>query len=317
MSTANRATTLEIWPELPLDAWQATYRTLHMWLQIVGKTRLALAPMQNHWWQVALYVTTRGLSTSPIPYGERTFEIDLDFIDHELIVRTNDDLRAFMPLVPRTVADFYREYLNLLDTLGLDIHLDWPVPVEIAEAIPFAHDRVHTSYNADPVHRCWTVMVQVDRVLKEFRGRFIGKCSPVHFWWGGFDLACTRFSGRRAPPHPGGIPNTPDWVAQEAYSHECISAGWWPGNDQLPEPAFYAYAYPEPLGFSDVTVSPRAAYYHDELREFILPYDAVRSAAHPEMALLTFLQSTYAAAADLAGWPRAALEARRLALRSD
>src|SRR5918911_3219455 len=228
-----------------------------MWTQIVGKTRLALAPMVNHWWQVTLYVTSRGLGTSPIPYGERTFEVDFDFVYHELVVRTSEGTTRALPLAARSVADFYHEYLAVLHSLGIYVKL-WPVPVEVPEAIPFAEDQVHRSYDADAAQRCWRVLVQGDRVMKEFRGRFIGKVSPVHFWWGAFDLACTRFSGRRAPPHPGGIPNCPDYVMREAYSHECISAGWWPGTvEGLEEPAFYAYAYPETAGLPKAPIRPR------------------------------------------------------------
>jgi len=246
------------WPPLSLDEWRATYATLHLWTQIVGKTRLTLAPMQNHWWQVALYVTSRGLGTSPVPYRERTFEVDFDFLDHRLIARTSDGATRTLPLVARSVADFYREYLALLRSLDLDVRIR-AVPTEIAEAIPFLDDRAHASYDADAAQRCWRVLVQADRVLKAFRGRFLGKCSPVHFWWGSFDLACTRFSGRRAPPHPGGIPNVPDYVTREAYSHECISAGWWPGGGAVAAPAFYAYAYPEPPGCPEAPVRPAAA----------------------------------------------------------
>jgi uncharacterized protein DUF5996 len=308
MSKTDRATALGSWPELALADWRDTYTTLHMWSQMVGKTRLALAPMMNHWWQVAFYVTARGLTTSPMPCRERTFEVDFDFTDHELVVRTNDGFTGTMPLVPRTVADFYREYLGLLQSLELDVRLAWPVPVEVEEAIPFAEDATHRSYDADAAHRCWQILVQNDRVFKKFRARFVGKCSPVHFWWGGFDLACTRFSGRRAPLHPGGIPNTPDRVAQEGYSHECISAGWWPGNKQLPEPAYYAYAYPEPEGLPSARIQPAGAYYHSDLHEFVLPYDAVRTSSTPDEKLLSFLQSTYEAAAELAAWDRSALE---------
>jgi uncharacterized protein DUF5996 len=295
------------WPRLPLDEWQSTYATLQLWTQIVGKTRLRLSPMQNHWWHCTLYVTSRGLGTSPMPYGDRTFEIEFDFIDHQLVVRTSDGETRTLPLVPRTVADFYREYLALLHSLGVDVRIH-AAPNEIVDAIPFAEDRVHASYDGDAAQRSWRVLAHADRVLKEFRGRFIGKCSPVHFWWGGFDLACTRFSGRRAPPHPGGFPNLPDYVTQEAYSHECISAGWWPGGGPIPEPAFYAYAYPEPPGCPDAPVRPAAARYDRTMHEWILPYDAVRDAPDPDAALTGFLQSTYEAAAGLGAWDRAALE---------
>lgn len=297
----------QAWPALPLDGWRDTYATLHLWTQMVGKTRLALSPAENHWWHVALYVTPRGLSTSPIPYGNGTFEVAFDFIDHQLVVRTSDGRTASTPLAPRTTAEFWRDYLALLASLGIHAQIR-PVPAELPEVIPFEEDHVHASYDRDAAERCWRAMVQVDRVLKRFRGQFLGKSSPVHFWWGAFDLACTRFSGRPAPRHPGGIPNLPDYVAVEGYSHECISAGWWPGGNGIDEPSFYAYAYPEPEGCPEAEVRPAAAHYHIGLREWILPYEAVRAAPDPDAALLDFLQSTWAAAADLGGWDRAALE---------
>ena len=297
------------WPPLPLADWRPTYETLHLWAQIVGKTRLALAPMQNHWWQVALYLTSRGLGGTPLPHGEGTVDLDFDFIDHRLVVRRSDGATRTMALRPMAVADFYGEYRALLGGLGIDARIR-PHPAEIPDAIPFHEDRVHASYDGDAAQRCWRALVQADRVLRAFRGRFLGKCSPVHFWWGAFDLSCTRFSGRPAPPHPGGIPNLPDWITREAYSHECISAGWWPGGGALDEAAFYAYAYPEPAGLPQAAVRPAAAYYHPVLREFILPYDAVRAAPDPDAFLTDFLQSTYDAAADLARWDRAALERR-------
>ena len=294
------------WPALPLAPWVNTYATLHMLTQIVGKTRLALAPMENHWWQVALYVTERGLTTSPMPYGDRTFGIDFDFIDHSVIVRTSRGETSAVPLIQRSVSEFYKEYLGVLHSLGLDVKL-MGVPVEIPDVVPFAEDTQHSSYDADAAHRWWLVMVQVDRVLKTFRGRFEGKASPVHFFWGSFDLAATRFSGRGAPKHPGGAPNCPDYVMVEAYSRECSSCGFWPGGGTQ-EAAFYSYAYPEPEGYSERTVRPDAAYYDKNLKEFILPYDTVRNAASPDDTLLEFLQSTYEAAADLAAWDRAALD---------
>jgi hypothetical protein len=297
------------WPPLPLEGWRPTYETLHLWSQIVGKTRLALAPMQNHWWQVALYLTSRGLGGTPLPHGEGTVDIDFDFIDHRLVARRSDGVIRTLELRPRSVADFYAEYRALLGGLGIGARIR-PQPAEIAEAVPFDQDRTHASYDGDAAQRCWRALVQADRVLRAFRGRFLGKCSPVHFWWGAFDLSCTRFSGRPAPQHPGGIPNLPDWITREAYSHECISAGWWPGGGALDEPAFYAYAYPEPVGLPEAKVRPVAAYYHAQMREFILPYDAVRTAADPDATLLEFLESTYDAAADLARWDRAALERR-------
>ena len=297
------------WPALPLEEWRATYETLHLWAQMVGKTRLALAPMQNHWWQLALYLTSRGLGGSPLPYGGDTVDIDFDFLDHRLVVRRSDGATRALELAPRSVADFYGEYRALLRDLGMNVRIR-PMPAEIPDAIPFVDDRKHASYDPDAAQRCWRTLVQADRVLRAFRGRFLGKCSPVHFWWGGFDLSCTRFSGRPAPPHPGGIPNLPDWITREAYSHECISAGWWPGGGALSEPAFYAYSYPEPVGFAQSPVRPAEAYYHPELREFVLAYDAVRQAPDPDETLTEFLQSTYAVAADLARWDRGALERR-------
>ena len=297
------------WPPLKLEQWQDTYETLHRWLQIVGKTRLGFAPMQNHWWQVPLYVTARGLGTSPIPCGERNFEIDFDFIDHLLLVRTTDGRTAELPLSPRSVADFFADYKDTLESLDIHPRI-WPVPVELADATPFTDDRVHRSYDPDAAERCWRALTNTDRVLKEFRSSFIGKCSPSHLWWGAFDIACTRFSGRRAPPHPGGVPNTPDYVTREAYSHECISAGWWPGSPGSPvaEAAFYAYAYPEPAGCPTAVIAPDAAYYNLEMREWILPYEAVRTSGDPDGMLLEFLESTYSAAARLGAWDRNALE---------
>ena len=297
----------DAWPALPLDSWRDTYETLHMWTQIVGKTRLALAPMENHWWQVVLYVTERGLTTSPIPSGQRTFAVDFDFLEHNLSVTTSDGAARTLPLRPRSVADFYQDYRSLLRSLDLQVKI-WPVPVEVETSIRFTEDRTHASYDADSATRLWQVLVQADRVLKRFRGRFLGKASPVHFFWGGFDLAATRFSGRRAPLHPGGVPHVGNWVMQEAYSHEVSSLGFWPGRGPNPEPVFYAYAYPEPEGFRSYPVKPAAARYDEEMREFVLPYEAVRTAADPDEALLEFAETTYAAAADLGGWDRAALE---------
>ena len=302
----------DTWPRLPLAEWGDTYETLHRWMQIVGKTRLALAPMQNHWWQVTLYLTARGLGTSPIPWRNRTFEVEFDFIDHLLIVRTSEGVTRMMPLCPQSVADFFGDYMSTLRSLGIEPKI-WPRPVEMADPIPFADDRVHAAYDPDAAQRCWRILNQADRVLKTFRSSFIGKCSPSHFWWGGFDLACTRFSGRRAPPHPGGVPNIPDFVNLEAYSHECISAGWWAGDVAGPvsDAAFYAYAYPEPPGCPEAPVRPEAAYYHEQMRLWILPHEAVRTAPDPDAALMEFLESTYSAAADLGGWDRARLERGR------
>jgi hypothetical protein len=295
------------WPALPYAPWADTLATLHRWTQMVGKTRLALSAPLNHWWHVPLYVTPRGLGTSIVPYGDRAFEAEFDFLDHQLVLRTSDGATRRLALAPRSVADFYGEYRAALAALGIRARF-LPRPVEVVEAVPFAEDRVNASYDADAARRCWQSLVQADRVLKKFRGRFIGKASPVHFFWGGFDLACTRFSGRTAPPHPGGAPNVGVDVMREAYSHECSSAGWWPGGGLLEEPAFYSYIYPEPAGFAEARPGPEPAYYHRELCEFVLPYEAVRTTADPDGMVLEFLQATYDAAADHAGWDRAALE---------
>lgn len=295
------------WPSLPLASWADTYATLHMLTQIVGKTRLALAPMENHWWQTALYVTERGLTTSAMPYQGRTFAVDFDFIDHSILVRTGEGATRAVPLIPRSVSDFYREYLAVLRSLDIEVKLV-DVPVEIPVAIPFAQDTGHTSYDPAAANRWWRVMVQVDRVLKRFHGRFEGKASPVHFFWGAFDLATTRFSGRKGPTYTGVVPNCPAYVMVEAYSRECSSCGFWPGGAGASEAAFYSYAYPEPPGYSARTVRPDGAYYDENLKEFILPYDVVRTAASPDDTLLEFLQSTYETAADLAAWDRTSLE---------
>ncbi len=278
-----------------------------MWLQIVGKTRLALAPMQNHWWQGALYVTPRGLTTSAIPFGETTFAVDLDFIAHALTIRTSGGGVRALPLAAQSVAAFFRTYMAALRELGIEVSL-LARPVEVVTAIPFADDREHAAYDPAAAHRCWQILVQADRVLKRFAGPFLGKASPVHFFWGSFDVAYTRFSGRRAPRHPGGAPNCADYVMVEAYSHECSSCGFWPGGGAVTQPAFYAYAYPEPEGYARRHVGPAGAYYDADMHEFVLPYDVVRRSSHPDTTLLEFLQGTYEAAADLAHWDRAALE---------
>ncbi len=297
------------WPTLPLDDWHATRDTLHLWTQVVGKTRLALAPHLNHWWQVPLYVSARGLTSSRVPYEGGGFEVVFDFIDHLLRVEADSGSSWSMPLAPRSVAAFYEEYMRGLRGLGIDVHI-WPQPVEIAGAIPFPEDEVHASYDAEAAHRFWRALSEADRLLNEFRSGFIGKSSPVHFFWGSFDLACTRFSGRTAPAHPGGVPNLGDWVMAEAYSHEVSSAGWWPGTTggPLAEPAFYAYAYPEPHGYSAASARPAAARYDRALGEWVLPYEQVRTAPDPDAEVRAFLQSTYGAAADLAEWNREALE---------
>jgi hypothetical protein len=295
------------WPDLPLSEWADTCATLHLWTQVVGKIRLAHAPLINHWWQVPLYVTSRGLTTSPIPYDSRSFQLDFDFIDHQLVIQTSDGAIERIALAHRTVADFYSEVMNRLRGLGLETHI-WTMPVEIPDAIPFDQDREHASYVPEYAQRFWRILAQAERVCTLFRSHFLGKVSPVHFFWGSFDLAVTRFSGRPAPTLASNSPNLGAWVMQEAYSHEVSSCGFWPGNGGYGRAAFYCYAYPEPAGFSDAPVRPRATFYDQELGQFILPYDAMRQAASPDDDLIEFLQSTYAAAADLAHWDRAALE---------
>ena len=295
------------WPELSYAAWKDSYATLHLWTQIVGKIRLVQTPWLNHSWHVVLYVSARGLTTSAIPFGTRAFQLDFDFLDHVLRVSTSDGGRKEIGLLPRSVADFYADIMRILAELGIEVRIN-ELPNEIPDAIRFSEDHVHASYDRDYAERHWRVLLQVNRVLHEFRTSFIGKCSPVHFFWGSFDLAVTRFSGRRAPPHPGGVPNLPDAVTQEAYSHEVSSAGFWPGSAGIEYPAFYSYAYPEPPGFSSASVRPKEAFYSEGLREYILPYDAVRTAGDPERALMDFLTSTYEAAANTGNWDRVALE---------
>jgi hypothetical protein len=297
----------EPWPALPLEEWRETYATLHMMTQVVGKVRLACAPMVNHWWQVALYISARGLSTSAIPYGALTFQIDFDFIDHLLHIQVSDGGEQSIELRPRPVAEFYREVLEALGALGVPVRI-WSRPVEIEDPIPFDRDLQHTAYDPEFAHRCWQVLRQADRVLAEFRSGFVGKCSPVHFFWGSFDLAVTRFSGRRAPEHPGGIPNLADWVTREAYSRECSSFGFWPGSGAVQEPAFYAYAYPEPPGYREYQIRPKEAYYSEEMREYILPYEAVRNASDPDQMIHEFLKATYLACAERGRWDREELE---------
>jgi len=296
----------EAWPPLPLAEWQDTYATLHMWTQVVGKIRLAQLPLVNHWWNVTLYVTPRGLTTGTMPYGQDALKIDFDFVDHRLDVETSRGAGFSTPLEPRSVADFHRAVMAGLHDLGMPVHI-WTMPQEVEAAIPFDEDEAHAAYDRDAAHRLWRILVQCERVMGEFRSRFLGKCSPVHFWWGAFDLAVTRFSGRPAPAHPG-APFLATWVAREAYSHECSSCGFWPGGGPVPEPAFYSYAYPEPQGYKEREVRPEAAYYSTDLFEYLLPYDAVRTAVDPDTMLMAFLESTYDAAADLGGWDRAALE---------
>jgi hypothetical protein len=289
------------WPSLPLDSWKDTYATLHMCTQIVGKVRLALAPKTNHWWNVPLYVSTRGLTTSAIPYAERTFDLLFDFLNHELVLHTNDGQIKSLPLVARPVADFYQAFMDMLRSAGIEIKI-WKMPVEIPDPIPFDQDRVHASYDPEYARRFWQILVSVERVFQEFRSRYLGKSSPVHFFWGSFDLAVTRFSGRRAPERPGA-----DSITREAYSHEVSSIGFWPGAG-IEGPAFYSYMAPEPSGFRDSRVRPDAAFYHQKLNEFILMYDDVRSASSPCATLLDFCQSTYEVGAQLAHWDRPALE---------
>ncbi|HEV3178162.1 MAG TPA: DUF5996 family protein [Stellaceae bacterium] len=298
---------IEAWPSLPFANWRDTRATLHLWTQVVGKIRLAQAPLINHWWQVPLYVTARGLSTSPMPHGTRTFQIDFDFIDHRLVIAAGDGATASLALEPRSVAVFHRQLMARLASLDLPVKI-WTMPVEIAGAIPFEQDSTHASYDRDAANRFWRILVQCERVLTRFRAGFLGKVSPVHFFWGSFDLAVTRFSGRRAPPHTGTAPHVANWVMREAYSHEVSSVGFWPGDETVPMPAFYAYAYPEPTGFDRAPVRPAGAYWDKDMGEFILPYDRVREDQAPDDRLLEFCQSTYAGAADLARWSRAELE---------
>lgn len=298
----------EEWPSLPLEAWRDTYATLHMWMQIVGKVRLAQSPLVNHWWNVPLYLTPSGLTTSLIPYGHKTFEILFDFIAHQLFITTSDGAVRTLPLHAQPVADFYEELLATLHTLGVDVALAHPRPDEVPDPIPFAEDRTHASYDPEYAHRFWRILSLVEPVFQAFRARFIGKCSPVHFFWGSFDLAVTRFSGRLAPPRPDA-----DVITREAYSHEVISHGFWPGSGNIQMPAFYSYTAPEPAGLPQAAIRPASAFYNAETAGFILPYDEVREAAAPERLLMDFLQSTYEAGANLARWDRAALERRSAA----
>ena len=310
-STVSTVTREQAWPALPLKAWSDTAATLHMWLQIVGKIRLSCSPWTNHSWHTTFYLTSRGLTTSPVPYGLLEFEILLDFIDHVLTIQVSDGRNARVPLEAQSVAAFYKRLMGEMKALGLDVHI-YAVPNEVPEAIPFEKNESLRSYDREYVNRFWRVLAQSDRVFKVFRARFIGKCSPVHLFWGAMDLAVTRFSGRRAPQHPGGIPNLPDRVTREAYSHEVSSCGFWAGGGAVDYPAYYGYAYPEPPGYADRKVDPPQAFYSKDFHEFILPYDVVREASDPDATLLAFLQSTHAAAADLAHWDRAALEVDKL-----
>ncbi|WP_396903205.1 DUF5996 family protein [Mycolicibacterium sp.] len=293
------------WPALRVADWEPTRDTLHMWTQIVGKIRLTHSPLVNHWWQVTFYVSPRGLTTSSIPYRNRLFDMEFDFVDHVLAIRTSDGGSGSVALASKSVAEFYDETFAALRQLGIDTRIS-ATPNEVDPAIPFARDHQHASYDAEAANLFWRQLIQAHRVINDFRSHYIGKVSPVHFFWGSFDMACTRFSGRPAPEHPGGAPNCADWVMVEGYSHELSSCGFWPGGGE--EGAFYAYAYPEPEGFADYPVRPDAAFYSKDFRQFLLPYEAVRTSPEPDRDLMNFLQSTYAAAADLAGWDRAALE---------
>ena len=297
----------DAWPDIPYPAWQDACITLHMWTQIVGKFRLAQTPWLNHSWHVPLYVTVRGLTTSPIPVGGQCAQVDFDFVDHRLIIQTSDGDSRVLSLGAKPVATFFAAFKSALAELGIDTHIHG-MPNEVPHPVDFAHDIWHHSYDPDAVNRFWRALVQIDRVFKRFRTGFVGKSSPVHFFWGSFDMAVTRFSGRAAPPHPGGVPALPDPITREAYSHEVSSAGFWPGGGPIDYPAFYSYAYPTPAGFDAAAVAPEAAFFSQELGEFLLPYDAVRTADDPDATLMAFLETTSAAAADLGGWDRAALD---------
>jgi len=294
------------WPALPLEAWQGTRDTLHMWTQIVGKVRLALTPTTNHWWNVALYVTARGLTTRVIPYGERVFEIEFDFLEHQLVIQTCDPARKTIPLGPRSVADFYREFMSALRALKIDVKI-WRMPVEVMDPIAFDQDHVHASYDKEYARRFWRCLVSIDEVFKVFRSRFVGKSSPVHFFWGSFDLAVTRFSGRPAPERTDPDPVLRK-IMSEAYSHEVISAGWWAGGGEIKDAAFYVYAAPEPQGFAQQKVRPDTAFYKKEMGEFLLLHEQARNSSSPTETVLEFLESTYEAGANLARWDRASLE---------
>lgn len=292
----------ESWPALPLESWKDTCSTLHMWTQIVGKVRLALTPKVNHWWNVPLYVSPRGLTTSTIPYGDRAFEVEFDFVDHKLYIRLSNGVTRELPLAARSVADFYQEFMAALKGCGIEVEI-WKMPVEIPDPIAFDMDRTHASYDPEYAHRFWRILLSADKVFQEFRSRFIGKSSPVHFFWGSFDLAVTRFSGRRAPERQGA-----DSITREAYSHEVISGGFWPGGGEIKDAAFYAYAAPEPAGFAQQAVRPAKAFYHPNMKEFLLMYDDVRNATSPGKTILDFLESSYEAGANLGQWDRQALE---------
>jgi len=302
MAARPHISNFDSWPELPLEAWQDTYATLHMWTQIVGKVRLALTPRINHWWDVPLYVNSCGLTTSAIPYGDGSFDVQFDFIEHKLVIQTSWGSAKTLALKPRSVADFYNEFIAALRSLSIAVKI-WTLPCEVPNPIHFESDTQHASYDPEYAQRFWKILVLCENIFQEFRARFIGKCSPVHFFWGSFDLAVTRFSGRRAPERTGA-----DSITREAYSHEVISAGFWPGGGDVKGAAFYAYVAPEPAGFAEQKVKPAAAFYHPQMKEFLLMYNDVRGAALPRQALLEFLQSTYEAGANLAHWDRKELE---------
>jgi len=289
-------------PALPFDSWKDTLATLHMWSQIVGKVRLKLCPLVNHWWNVPFYITARGMTTSPMPYEQRDIEVQFDFIEHKILIETSEGRVVTMAMAPQSVADFYKKFMAALAELGIDVRI-WTTPCEIPDPIPFEQDNTHSAYDPEAAHKFWRILVWVDQIFKEFRAGFQGKASPVHFFWGSFDLAVTRFSGRPAPERPGA-----DSITREAYSHEVSSAGFWPGGGDIKGPAFYSYAAPEPSGFAEQHVGPPEAFYHAQMKEFLLMYDDVRTAASPKGALMEFLQSTYNAAADLGKWDRKSLE---------
>jgi hypothetical protein len=297
---------IDPWPELPLAEWKDTLATLHMWTQIVGKIRLRQSPLENHWWNSTLYVTSRGLTTSAMPYNDRLFQIDFDFIDHRLVIETTNGTKRTIALQPQSVAEFYQEMMAALESLNMPVTI-WTTPVEVPDRTPFEEDQKHAAYDPEYAQRLWRILVQTRRVFTEFRSRFIGKVSPVHFFWGAFDMAVTRFSGRSAPPHPG-APNVARFVQVEAYSHEVSSCGFWPGGGEVDEPIFYSYAYPEPQGFKDYPIKPSEAFYDKGISEFLLPYEVVRTSDSHDEVLLNFLQSTYEAAATCGNWDRRALE---------
>jgi hypothetical protein len=306
MTTTTHLSSPDLWPPFPLAAWQDTYETLHLWTQIIGKIRVALAPKNNHWWHSTLYVTPHGLTTATIPDGTRSFQITFDFLQHQLLIETSDGMMRTIALAPYSVAAFYQAVMSTLKDMGIEVQI-WTMPQEVADPIPFEQDEQHAAYDPDCAQRFWQILMQADRLLTVFRSRYAGKCSPVHFFWGSFDLAVTRFSGRRAPEHPGGVPHMADWVTREAYSYEVSSCGFWLGGGLI-EALFYAYAYPAPEGFKDYPIQPQEGFYSSDMQEFILPYEAVRQADDPDLRVLEFLQSTYEAAANLGNWDRATLD---------